>query len=63
MVFSSFIQILVDFVYMVLSVVNTAFLTAFSMNIFLDLTFGHVLIIVIVYSVIISLILGGDNNG
>lgn len=62
MVFNSFMQIIVDFVYMVLSVVNTAFLTAFSMNIFVDLTVGHLLIVVIVYSVIISLILGGDNG-
>ena len=62
MVFTSFLEIISDFVFMLLSIANTFILSAFSMSVFLDLTLGHMLIIVIVFSVIYSMIFGGSND-
>lgn len=62
MLFDSFLTIISDFCLMIFSIINTYLLSSFSMNIFLDLTLGHLLIVVIVVFVIYSLIFGGENG-
>ena len=60
MLFQSFLTIISDFMMLILSVANTIVFSAFSMNIFIDLSLGHILIIVIVFSAVYSIIFGGD---
>lgn len=62
MLFDSFLTIISDFCLMVFATINSYLLACFSMNIFLDLTVGHILIVVIVVCVVYSIIFGGDNG-
>lgn len=62
MFFDSFMTIISDFILTIFSLLNSYLLASFSMNVFLDLTLGHVIIVVIVVVVIYSLIFGSSND-
>lgn len=62
MVFESFLTIISDFMLMILSVLNTFIFATFSMNVFLDLSLGHILIVVIVFTAVYAMIFGGGND-
>lgn len=62
MIFESFLTIISDFCLMIFSIINTFLLASFSMNVFLDLSLGHILIVVFVFLMVYFIVFGGADD-